>query len=138
MDGWIRLSKVSLLRNWNSDAMQLIILVDRSFMFPPLFLDILIKSLEMIPIVEFAFGSCSQSRPIRKVAETLGGVKLTIWYIKKKKCTGELSNTKRPGQPQKTTKAGHRILSLVLKKRQDKTKKPHTFHNIELIQNTLL
>ena len=56
------------------------------------------------------------------MAGTLGGAKTTIWYIlKRKECTGKLSNTKRAGRPQKLTKVDDgRILSLVKK----------TLHNI--------
>ena len=44
------------------------------------------------------------NKPIREIAKTLGVAKSTVWNIlKKKECTGELSNTKRPGRPQKTT-----------------------------------
>ena len=41
--------------------------------------------------------------------------KSTVWNIRRKKeCTGELSNTKRPGRPRKTTVVDDRIiLSLV-------------------------
>ncbi len=38
-----------------------------------------------------------QNKPIREIAKTLGVAKTTVWNIlKKKKRTGELSNTKRP------------------------------------------
>ena len=51
------------------------------------------------------------------MAGTLGGAKTTIWYIlKRKECTGKLSNTKRAGRPQKLTKVDDgRILSFVKK-----------------------
>lgn len=45
-----------------------------------------------------------QSRPIGAMVEILGVAKSTLWFtLKKKACTGELSNTKGPGRPQKTT-----------------------------------
>ncbi len=45
-----------------------------------------------------------QNKPIREIAKTLGVAKTTVWNIlKKKERTGELSNTKRPGRPRKTT-----------------------------------
>ena len=58
-----------------------------------------------------------QNKPIRHIAETLQVAKSTIWYIlKKKECTGELSNTKRPGRPQKTTKVDDRRIIFLVKK----------------------
>ena len=59
----------------------------------------------------------NQKKPLREIAESLGVAKSTIWYIfMKKECTGELSNTKRPGRPWKTTKVDDgRILSVVKK-----------------------
>ncbi len=58
-----------------------------------------------------------QNKPIREIAKTLGVAKTTVWNIlKKKERTGELSNTKRPGRPRKTTVVDDwRILSLVKK-----------------------
>ncbi len=58
-----------------------------------------------------------QNKPIREIAKTLGVAKTTVWNIlKKKERTGELSNTKRPGRPRKTTVVDdRRILSLVKK-----------------------
>ncbi len=58
-----------------------------------------------------------QNKPIREIAKTLGVAKTTVWNIlKKKERTGELSNTKRPGRPRKTTVVDNRrILSLVNK-----------------------
>ncbi len=58
-----------------------------------------------------------QNKPIREIAKTLGVAKTTVWNIlKKKERTGELSNTKRPGRPWKTTVVDdRRILSLVKK-----------------------
>ncbi len=55
-----------------------------------------------------------QNKPIREIAKTLGVAKTTVWNIlKKKERTGELSNTKRPGRPRKTTVVDdRRILSL--------------------------
>ncbi len=63
-----------------------------------------------------------QNKPIREIAKTLGVAKTTVWNIlKKKERTGELSNTKRPGRPRKTTVVDdRRILSLV---------KKNTLHN---------
>ncbi len=63
-----------------------------------------------------------QNKPIREIAKTLGVAKTTVWNIlKKKERTGELSNTKRPGRPRKTTVVDDwRILSLV---------KKNTLHN---------
>jgi transposase-like protein len=46
----------------------------------------------------------NRNKPIREIAKTLGVAKSTVWNIlKKKERTGELSNTKRPGRPRKTT-----------------------------------
>ncbi len=71
-----------------------------------------------------------QNKPIREIAKTLGVAKTTVWNIlKKKECTGELSNTKRPGRPQKTTVVDdRRILSLV---------KNTPFTTVGQIKNTL-
>ncbi len=57
-----------------------------------------------------------QIKSIREIA----GSRSTVWYIlRKKKCTGELSNIKRPGCPQRTTVVDdRRILS-------------KNFHNIQ-------
>ncbi len=58
-----------------------------------------------------------QNKSISEIAGTLGVAKSTAWYIlrKKKECT-ELSNTKRPGCPQRTTVVdGWRTLSMVKK-----------------------
>ena len=97
-----------------------------------------VKSLKLIPSVEFAFHSslCCPKRswckwrrlslgwkklnkPIWQM-ETLRAAKSTIWFIlKKNKCIGELSNNQqqRPGRPGKTTRVDdHRIFSLVKKK----------------------
>ena len=60
----------------------------------------------------------NQNKPIREIrAKTLGVAKSTVWYIlKKRERTGELSNTKRPGRPQKTSVVDDRpILSLIKK-----------------------
>ena len=59
----------------------------------------------------------NQNKLIREIAKTLGVAKSTVWNIlKKKERTGELSNTKRPGRPWKTTVvADRRIISLVKK-----------------------
>ena len=63
-----------------------------------------IKGLELISSVIFAFGIWlkNQNKPTREIAKTLGVAKSTVWYIlKRKECTGELSNTKRPRRPRK-------------------------------------
>ncbi len=69
-------------------------------------------------------------QPIREIAKTLGVAKTTVWNIlKKKERTGELSNTKRPGRPRKTTVVDdRRILSLV---------KKTPFTTVGQIKNTL-
>ncbi len=71
-----------------------------------------------------------QNKPIREIAKTLGVAKTTVWNIlKKKERTGELSNTKRPGRPWKTTVVDdRRILSLV---------KKTPFTTVGQIKNTL-
>ncbi len=71
-----------------------------------------------------------QNKPIREIAKTLGMAKTTVWNIlKKKERTGELSNTKRPGRPRKTTVVDdRRILSLV---------KKTPFTTVGQIKNTL-
>uniref|UniRef100_A0A8C6NVL2 Transposase Tc1-like domain-containing protein n=1 Tax=Nothobranchius furzeri TaxID=105023 RepID=A0A8C6NVL2_NOTFU len=71
-----------------------------------------------------------QKKPIREIAKTLGVAKTRVWNIlKKKERTGELSNTKRPGRPQKTTVVDdQRILSLV---------KKTPFTTVGQIKNTL-
>ncbi len=71
-----------------------------------------------------------QNKPIREIAKTLGMAKTTVWNIlKKKERTGELSNTKRPGRPRKTTVVDdQRILSLV---------KKTPFTTVGQIKNTL-
>ncbi len=67
-----------------------------------------------------------QNKPIREIAKTLGVAKTTVWNILKKK---ELSNTKRPGRPRKTTVVDdRRILSLV---------KKTPFTTVGQIKNTL-
>ena len=57
------------------------------------------------------------NKQIREIAQTLGVAKSTVWNIlKKKERTGELSNTKRPRRPRKTTVVDdRRIISLVKK-----------------------
>ncbi len=111
-----------------------------------------IKGPEFISSVLFAFGICccqqmrskelslsvkqaiirlkKQNKPIREIAKTLGVAKTTVWNIlKKKEHTGELSNTKRPGRPRKTTVLDvRRILSLV---------KKTPFTTVGQIKNTL-
>ena len=58
----------------------------------------------------------NQNKPIREIANTLGVAKSTVWNIlKKKERTGELSNTKRPGRPWKTTVVDDRIIISVKK-----------------------
>ena len=63
------------------------------------------------------------------MAKTLGVAKSTFWNIlKKKERTGELSNTKRPGRPRKTTVVDdRRIISLV---------KKNPFTTVDQIKNT--
>ena len=58
------------------------------------------------------------NKPFREIAKTLRVAKSTVWNIlKKKECTRELSNTKRPGRSRKTAVVHDgRILSLVKKK----------------------
>ena len=50
------------------------------------------------------------NKPIREIAKTLGVAKSTVWNILKKKECKELSNTKRPGRPRKTTVVDDRII----------------------------
>uniref|UniRef100_A0A8C5PQS4 Transposase n=1 Tax=Leptobrachium leishanense TaxID=445787 RepID=A0A8C5PQS4_9ANUR len=71
-----------------------------------------------------------QNKPIRDIARTLGVAKTTVWNIlKKKERTSELSNTRRPGRPRKTTVVDdRRILSLV---------KKTPFTTVGQIKNTL-
>lgn len=72
----------------------------------------------------------NQNKPIREIAKALGVVKSSVWNIlKKKEHTGELSNTKRPGRPRKTTVVDDKgILSLV---------KKNPFTTVGQINNTL-
>lgn len=58
-----------------------------------------------------------KKKSIREIAEMLGEVKSTVWYIlRKKEYTGEVGNSKKPGRPRKTTATGdRRILSMVKK-----------------------
>ena len=59
----------------------------------------------------------NQNKQIREIAKTLGVAKSTVWNIlKKKERTGKLSNTKRPGRPQKTTVVDDRIIFSLVKK----------------------
>ena len=69
----------------------------------------------------------NQNKPNREIAKTF---KSTVWNIlKKKECTGELSNTKRPGRPWKTNVVDDRkIISLV---------KKTPFTTVGQIKNTL-
>ncbi len=77
-----------------------------------------------------SLGWKNKNKPIREIAKTLGVAKTTVWNIlKKKERTGELSNTKRPGRPRKTTVVDdRRILSLV---------KKTPFTTVGQIKNTL-
>uniref|UniRef100_A0A8C5R1Q5 Transposase n=1 Tax=Leptobrachium leishanense TaxID=445787 RepID=A0A8C5R1Q5_9ANUR len=69
------------------------------------------------------------NKPIREIAKTLGMAK-TVWNIlKKKERTGELSNTKRPGRPQKTTVVDHQRIIFLVKKTP--------FTTVGQIKNTL-
>ncbi len=71
-----------------------------------------------------------QNKPIREIAKTLGVAKTTVWNIlKKKERTGELSNTKRPGRPRKTTVVDDRIILSLVKKTP--------FTTVGQIKNTL-
>uniref|UniRef100_A0A8C5N2V1 Transposase n=1 Tax=Leptobrachium leishanense TaxID=445787 RepID=A0A8C5N2V1_9ANUR len=71
-----------------------------------------------------------QNKPIREVARTLGVAKTIVWNIlKKKERTSELSNTKIPGRPRKTTVVDNqRIISMV---------KKTPFTTVSQIKNTL-
>ncbi|XP_062336715.1 intraflagellar transport protein 57 homolog [Osmerus eperlanus] len=89
------------------------------------------KSKELSPSVKQAIvGLKNQNKPIREIAKTLGVAKSTVGYILKKiERTGELSNTKRPGRPRKTTVVDdRRIISLV---------KKNPFTTVGQIKNTL-
>lgn len=56
-----------------------------------------------LPVMQAVIRLKNLNKPIREITKTLGVALSTIWYIlKKKECTGELRNTKRPGRPQKT------------------------------------
>ncbi len=71
-----------------------------------------------------------QNKPIREIAKTLGVAKTTVWNIlKKKERTGELSNTKRPGRPRKTTVVDDRRIIFLVKKTP--------FTTVGQIKNTL-
>uniref|UniRef100_A0A3P9K0U6 Transposase Tc1-like domain-containing protein n=1 Tax=Oryzias latipes TaxID=8090 RepID=A0A3P9K0U6_ORYLA len=56
-----------------------------------------------------------QKKNMQQIATVLGVAKSTVWYIlRKKESTGEVSNAKRPGRPQKTTVVDDgRIISMV-------------------------
>ena len=72
----------------------------------------------------------NQNKPIREIAKTLGVAKSTIWNIlKKKELTGELSNTKRPERPRKTSVMDDRIIISQVKK--------NPFTTVGQIKNTL-
>ncbi|XP_067109751.1 intraflagellar transport protein 57 homolog isoform X1 [Osmerus mordax] len=89
------------------------------------------KSKELSPSVKQAIVRLkNQNKPIREIAKTLGVAKSTVGYILKKiERTGELSNTKRPGRPRKTTVVDdRRIISLV---------KKNPFTTVGQIKNTL-
>ncbi len=59
----------------------------------------------------------SKDLSIREIAGTLGVAKSTVWYIlRKKECTGELSNIKRPRCPRMTTVVDDRRILFVVKK----------------------
>lgn len=76
------------------------------------------KSKEIsMPVKEAIIALKKENKSLREIAKTLGVAKSTIWYIlKKKECTGELGNVKRPGRPRKTPKEDDgKILSLVKK-----------------------
>ncbi|XP_011604426.1 male-specific lethal 3 homolog isoform X2 [Takifugu rubripes] len=76
------------------------------------------KSKEIsMPVKEAIIALKKENKSLREIAKTLGVAKSTIWYIlKKKECTGELGNVKRPGRPRKTPKVDDgKILSLVKK-----------------------
>ncbi len=112
-----------------------------------------IKGPEFISSVLFAFGICccqlsrwdpkschyQWSKPSlgwktkqthQRDSKNIRRGQTTVWNIlKKKECTGELSNTKRPGRPRKTTVVDdRRILSLV---------KKTPFTTVGQIKNTL-
>uniref|UniRef100_A0A8C4S635 Transposase Tc1-like domain-containing protein n=1 Tax=Erpetoichthys calabaricus TaxID=27687 RepID=A0A8C4S635_ERPCA len=71
-----------------------------------------------------------QKKPIQEIATILRVAKSTVWYILRKKAsTGELSNTKRPGRPRKTTVVDDsRIISMV---------KRNPFTTANQVNNTL-
>ena len=72
----------------------------------------------------------NQNKPIREIAKTFGVAKSTVWNIlKKKERTGELSNTKIPGRPRKTTVVDDRIILSLVKK--------NPFTIVGQIKNTL-
>ena len=72
----------------------------------------------------------NRNKPIREIAKILGVAKSTVWYIlKTKERTGELSNTKRPGRPRKTTVVDDRIIISLVKK--------NPFTTVGQIKNTL-
>ncbi len=109
-----------------------------------IFIHISIKQVKVLEFIlsvhlRFAFGSCyceptscsQRSSPCRwntivrlqkqiKSIREIAGSRSTVWYILRKKiCTGELSNIIRPGCPQRTTVVDdRRILS-------------KNFHNIQ-------
>ena len=136
-----------LLGHWTAGVMA------RCVIFPhyPNY-NVQIKGPEFIASVLFAFGICCcqlsiwdpkschyqwnkpslgwKKKPIREIAKTLGVAKSTVWNIlKKKERTGELSNTKRPGRPRKTTVVDDRIILSLVKKTP--------FTTVGQIKNTL-
>uniref|UniRef100_A0AAY5L3B0 SAP domain-containing protein n=1 Tax=Esox lucius TaxID=8010 RepID=A0AAY5L3B0_ESOLU len=71
-----------------------------------------------------------ENKSIRDIAKTLGLSKSTVWYIvKKQERTGELSNRKRPGRPQKTTLVDDQQMLAIVKK--------NPFSTVEQIKNSL-
>ena len=72
----------------------------------------------------------NQNKPIREIVHLATPNVFAVWNILKKKGrTGELSNTKRPGRPRKTTVVDdRRIISLV---------KKNPFTTVGQIKNTL-
>ena len=64
------------------------------------------------------------------MAKTLDVTKSTVWNIlEKKERTGELSNTKRPGRPRKTTVVDDRIIISLVKKNPFTTVWPDQEHS---------
>ncbi len=56
------------------------------------------------------------NKSIREIAGTFGVTKSTVWYIMRKKlCTGELSNIQRPGRARRTTVVDDRRILFMIK-----------------------